>query len=139
MDPLDQKLCDLLRANARLPIAELARLLGVTRATVQARLTRLETSGQIIGYTVREPLRDTGVRAHVSLRIAPQAQDRVETRLSAMPEVQQLFSVSGVSDALAIVTAHTPAQLDIALDKIRGLDGILATESAILLRQKWQR
>ena len=42
IDPTDEALLRLLRENARLPTAELARLLKLSRTTVQSRLERLE-------------------------------------------------------------------------------------------------
>lgn len=139
MDLIDQSLLGLLRKNARMPLALLARKAGVTRATAQARIRKMEEAGLIGGYTITEPVPQAGVRAHVSMRIAPQAQERVEKRLSLMAEVQQLHSVSGSSDLIAVVAGDSTAKLDVALDKIRGLDGVLSTESAILLREKWRR
>ena len=53
MDSVDEELLIRLRANARTPIAELARGLGLSRTTVQSRLARLERSGVIAGYAVR--------------------------------------------------------------------------------------
>ena len=49
----DEALISLLRVNARLPVSELARRLGVSRTTVQDRLKRLENNGIIAGYSVR--------------------------------------------------------------------------------------
>src|SRR5579884_4248204 len=53
MDDLDQHLLARLRENARAPVAELARSLGLSRTTVQSRLARLERSGVIAGYSVK--------------------------------------------------------------------------------------
>src|SRR5262245_30586234 len=53
MDDTDRKLIAMLRENARAPTAVLARRLGLSRTTVQARLERLERSGTISGYGVR--------------------------------------------------------------------------------------
>ncbi|MDA9009579.1 Lrp/AsnC family transcriptional regulator, partial [Alphaproteobacteria bacterium] len=67
----DQKLIDLLQANARLPVSDLARKLGVSRTTVQARLDRLEDSGVIKGYTLRladEKLQNK-IRALVTIKV----------------------------------------------------------------------
>lgn len=52
-DETDQNLLTLLRENARRPVADLARRLGLARTTVQARIERLESSGVISGYTLR--------------------------------------------------------------------------------------
>ncbi|WP_245460899.1 Lrp/AsnC family transcriptional regulator, partial [Mesorhizobium sp. M7A.F.Ca.US.005.03.2.1] len=52
MDALDERLVTLLRHDARRSVSDLAIDLGVSRATVRARMERLERSGDIIGYTV---------------------------------------------------------------------------------------
>src|SRR5512136_2538935 len=53
MDDLDRQLIALLRGNARLPVATLAKTLKVARGTVQNRIAKLERDGMIAGYTVR--------------------------------------------------------------------------------------
>ena len=53
MDDLDEHLLARLRENARAPVAELARALGLSRTTVQSRIARLERRGVIAGYAVR--------------------------------------------------------------------------------------
>ncbi len=52
MDQLDERLITLLRHNGRRSVSDLALELGVSRATVRARIERLEASGAILGYTV---------------------------------------------------------------------------------------
>ena len=53
LDEYDLKLINLLRNNGRLSISELAKLLGLSRPTVKARLERLEKEGVIQKYTVK--------------------------------------------------------------------------------------
>ena len=53
MDELDHSLISLLRANARMNIADLAHKLGVSRGPVTNRLRKLEDTQVIVGYTVR--------------------------------------------------------------------------------------
>ncbi|BDZ55938.1 hypothetical protein GCM10025870_30110 [Agromyces marinus] len=53
LDELDRRLLALLRGDGRAPVAELARRLGVARATVTGRIDRLVASGIIIGFSVR--------------------------------------------------------------------------------------
>ena len=49
MDELDHSLISLLRANARMNIADLAHKLGVSRGTVTNRLRKLEDTQVIVG------------------------------------------------------------------------------------------
>ena len=49
----DRQLIALLRENARIPVAEIARKLGISRSTAQSRLEKLERNGTIAGYAVK--------------------------------------------------------------------------------------
>ena len=51
LDEIDRQLIGLLRQNARMPVARLAQQIGVSRATVQNRMARMEKQGVITGYT----------------------------------------------------------------------------------------
>jgi len=48
----DQQLLGALRGNARASTTDLAKMLGVSRSTVQKRLERLETQGVISGFQI---------------------------------------------------------------------------------------
>ena len=54
--------------------AQLARLVGRSRTSVQSRIERLEKEGVIVGYGVRlAPEQDLGaVRAHVMIKVGAQ-------------------------------------------------------------------
>ena len=51
MDDIDRELVALLRANARMPLVEIARQLKVARGTALNRIAKLERNGTIVGYT----------------------------------------------------------------------------------------
>src|SRR5690606_1380692 len=90
MDDTDRAILSLLAADARMPLAMLARRLKLARSTVQARLERLESNGTIAGYTLRlgEAARQA-IRATVLLTVEPRAHAPVLTRLRAIPEVER--------------------------------------------------
>lgn len=79
MDSLDEKLITLLRHDARRSISDLAIDLKVSRATVRARIDRLENAGDIVGYTVilRADAIEQAVRGIMMINIAGHAADRV--------------------------------------------------------------
>lgn len=141
MDALDQKLLDLLTRDARLPLAALARRLGVARSTVQYRLERLERSGEIGGYTIRPGAATRGsvLEALVLIVVEPRLQASVEKRLTAMAAVRRLLSVSGSYDLAATLTAKSAAQLDVAIDDVRNTPGIRRTVSAVVLSARLDR
>lgn len=137
----DQELLALLHTNARMPVAELARRLGVSRTTVQDRLKRLEQSGIVAGYGVRlgSDVSSAQIQAHVLLGVEPRKTHGVVTALSRLPQVQALFTVSGKFDMVAIIGAASTAKIDKVLDEIGLVDGVINTESAIILSTKLDR
>ncbi len=141
LDPLDRRLLARLQANARSSTAELARQLGVARTTVLARLARLERNGVVVGYTVRLGRAEAGrgVEAYVGITTEPKSGRDVSLRLSALPELRQLCSVSGEFDYLALLHAETPARLDALLDEIGAIDGVQRTTTSIVLARRIDR
>lgn len=137
----DRALLSLLGDNARMPVAELARKLGLSRTTVQARIERLEAEGVISGYGLRlsESYLSGLVRAHVLITIAPKALAAVTASLSAIKEVTTLHSVSGSFDLIAILAAPSISDLDGLIDKIGALDGVERTLSSIILSTRISR
>ena len=141
MDDIDRKLIDALRENARRPVADLARALGLSRTTVQSRLERLERSGGITGYTVRvsEASERGQIHAYVLITLGPKQAPGVIAAVRAMPAVRLLQSVSGQFDLIAVVAAPSVAQMDQLIDAIGVLEGVERTTSSIVLSTKVDR
>jgi len=140
-DQVDRDLIALLQANARESTAQLARKLGIARTTVVARLARLEADGVIVGYTARlgsEAL-DRGVQAYVGIAISPKSQQTVIRRLSKLPELRQLASVSGDFDYMALLRAATTMRLEALLDEIGEMEGVIKTTTSVVLALKVDR
>ncbi|PPE69285.1 Lrp/AsnC family transcriptional regulator [Caldimonas thermodepolymerans] len=141
LDPLDRELLALLQANARESAARLARRLGVARTTVLARLARLEQQGVIVGYTVRlgQEVEGAGLQAYVGITVQPRSGRDVVQRLSRMPEVRQLCTVSGEYDYVAWLRAGTPERLDALLDEIGEVEGVVKTTTSVVLAKRIDR
>lgn len=141
VDDTDRQLLRYLREDARQPTAVLARRLGIARATVQARMRRLEDSGVITGYSVQisDAFERRRIRAHVMANVKSGAAVAVESALRNMPEVTGLYAISGVYDLIAIVSTDTTEAMNELLDRIGALDGVERTMSSIVLAAKVDR
>ncbi|MEZ5774490.1 MAG: Lrp/AsnC family transcriptional regulator [Hyphomicrobiaceae bacterium] len=136
----DEALIALLKANAREPVASLARKLGLSRTTVQDRLRRLEETGVIAGYDVRlAGNRPEGIRALVTLSVEPRLTVEVTAALRRFPEIETLMSVSGKYDMVAMIRVADAGAVDRVLDRIGVTRGVLRTESHIILSTKLDR
>ena len=141
LDPLDQQLIALLKVNARLPVARLARSLGCARSTVQLRLKALEDGGVITGYTLSlaRPAATTRIHAIVLIAIDTKQEHTVIEALARRHEIDRIFSVSGRYDLCAMVSTESTQELDTLLDRMRAIKGVKETFSTLLLSNKLER
>lgn len=137
----DQKLLMLLRKNARISITDLAKVLHLSRSTVQNRIARLEASGVIAGYAVQlgGAFSSNQVEAHVSIKVAQKLTARTNSLLEGISQVSHLFSVSGEYDLIAILQAQSLEELSAVLDEIGNLEGVERTNSAVVLETRFRR
>ena len=137
----DARLLTLLRENARLSTAEIARRLGLSRTTVQSRIERLERDGVITGYTVRvhDDFEQGHIRAQIMITVRPRQLTPVVTALCAIDAVRALHSVSGPYDLIALGVVPTVADMDALTDRIGCIEGVERTTSAIVLSTKFER
>ncbi len=134
LDQTDRHLLALLQANARESAANLARALGIARTTVVARIARLEKIGVIAGYGVRlgRQMEDNAILAFCGLSVQPKASPAVVRALQRFPEIEELNSVSGPVDYMAVIRCDSHARLDKLLDEIGMLDGVNHTQTCLL-------
>ena len=121
IDNLDARLIALLAEHPRIGVLESARRLRVARGTVQARLDRLAARGVIRGYgpDIAPAALGYGVTAFVTLEIRqPGGHDPVAERLTEIPEVLEVHTITGASDMLCRVVARSNADLQRVLDSI---------------------
>ncbi len=139
--PADEALLSVLRENARLSTADIARRLGLSRTTVQSRIDRLEREGVIEGYTVRtgDEYARGRVRAHILVTVLPKQMPAVVQALHAMPEVRSLHSVAGEHDLVAMGVVPTIGDMDELTDRIGAIEGVERTTSSVILSTKFER
>ena len=135
MDDLDHRLLILLRHNGRRSISDLALELGVSRATVRARIERMERHGDIVGYTVilRADAISQPVRGVTLIEVEGRAADRVVETLGGVPEVTAVHTTNGKWDLVVELGAASLTDLDAVLRRIRMIAGVTASETNLLL------
>jgi len=135
VDPLDQRLIALLRADGRASMSQVAAALHVSRGTAQNRLDRLIQAGVILGFTVRvrQDIDERLIRALMTLQLAGKTTTAVIARLRGLPEIRTLHTTNGTWDLIAEIAVDTLPDLDRVLGTIRAIDGIRSSETSILL------
>ena len=136
MDDLDRRLLALLRLDARAPASALAAELRISRGTVQNRIEKLRKQGVIAGFTIRAraDLEADRVRAVMSIEVAGEKTAQVVKALRGFPEVVAVHSTNGRWDLVAELDTDSLSGFSHALDEIRRIQGISASETSLLLR-----
>lgn len=134
-DQLDRDLIALLRRDGRAPIAKLAEVLGVSRGTVQNRMDRLLDSGALLGFTVRvrEDMEEGAIKAVMLIEVAGPATAQIIRKLRGIPELVALHTTNGAWDLVAQINAGNLAEFDRVLRNVRAIDGVMNSETCILL------
>jgi len=141
MKTTESTLLTLLRENARRSTSELARLLSISRSTVQSKIKRLEQTGIIRGYTVLygEDYENRLVSAHVLIMVNQKLNSRTNRELRNIPQITALFAISGNFDLMAVLKTETTEILSRVLDDIGNLEGVERTNSSLILETKFSR
>ena len=121
MDQLDHQIIDALAKDARLPLTQIARELGVPAATVHQRFNRLRERGILLGARIRLDWEQIGlpVVATVSLAVGSGSLQDVADRLQSIPYIENCFSVTGEFDMLVVIRAASGTHLGEILDDVR--------------------
>ncbi|MFI1865374.1 Lrp/AsnC family transcriptional regulator [Streptomyces jumonjinensis] len=138
VDSLDTRILRLMIEQPRTSVREYARLLGVARGTLQARIDRLERAGVITGTGPRLSPSALGhpVLAFVHIEVTQGHLDEVGEALSAVPEIIEAFSITGGGDLLTRVVARDNGHLEDVIQQLIQLPGVVRTRTEMALRER---
>ncbi|MGD9917437.1 MAG: Lrp/AsnC family transcriptional regulator [Paenirhodobacter sp.] len=147
LDATDRKILAELVANARLPIAELARKVGLSKTPVAARIRAMEEMGLITGYrAILSPLK-LGLThvTYVEVRLSDtraKALEQFNAAVRAIPEVEECYMIAGGFDYLIKVRSRDMADYRRLMgEKLSALPHVHATSSYVameaVVEQNW--
>ena len=136
VDEVDRRLIDLLRADGRMSVNELARRASVSRATAYQRLARLREEDVIRRFTVEVDPAQVGlpIAALVMVNVVQHAWRSVGERLRRLPGVEWLGLSAGPFDYVMLVRAPDVEHLrDVILDGLQAIPEVQGTQTLFLL------
>ncbi len=141
MDHIDRQILAGLRVHARTTYAELAKLVGLSSASVHERVKRLEERGTILGYTaiVSPPALGLDVCALISVHQTDSAErDDLAMALSGIGAIEDCWSVAG--DEAFVVKVRVPDidALEQVLTELWDIRGIARTRTTVVLTTRWE-
>jgi DNA-binding Lrp family transcriptional regulator len=141
LDRSDRAIVAALQNDARLTNKELAARVGVAPSTCLDRVRALRVRGVLKGFhaDVERRALGRGLEAIVAVRIRPHSRAYVDAFWAdalAMPEVVQVFHVTGADDFLLhVAVADTNALRDFVLDRLTVRPEVGHVESRVVYAQ----
>jgi DNA-binding Lrp family transcriptional regulator len=136
LDAIDRRILDLLSADGRASVREVAERARIGRATAYNRIQRLQSTGVIRGFTVvLDPRRaGAGLAAYVYIKIDQHAWRQLGGLVAELPGVEHVALVSGDFDLLVLVRVQDPSDLrDVVLERLHAIEGVTATQTTFVL------
>ncbi len=134
LDALDRKILSLLANDARIPFLEVARLSGVSGASVHQRVQKLEQAGILEGsqYIISPEAIGYETCAYIGLYLKdPSHFDHVVAELEKIPEVVECHYTTGAFDMfIKIYARNNHHLLNIIHDKLQPL-GLSRSETIV--------
>ncbi|MFD1881775.1 Lrp/AsnC family transcriptional regulator [Paracoccus pacificus] len=139
LDRTDRAILNILSAEGRIPVADLARRVGLSKTPVAARIARLETAGVITGYRATlSPIR-MGL-AHVAF-VEVRLSDTREKSLAAfnravmaIPEIEECYMIAGGHDYLLKVrTRDIQDYRRVLAESLSNLPNVAATTTFVAM------
>ena len=135
IDHIDYNIISLLQKDGRLPNSTIARELGISEATVRSRLKRLLNEGFIQIVAVSNPIKlgfeITGI---IGISVDSKKLDIVTQELNKLAPVWYVVKTTGNVDIYTEFVLQSIDELnDLIYNKINKIDGVIRTETSIIL------
>lgn len=140
IDAIDRNILRLLRLNARISNAALAKEVGLSPSACLRRIRLMEKSGVISGYTALIDTANAEATIAVIINITLERQtedhlDRFEAAVRKFPEVRECFLMTGGSDYLLRVEVANAGEFErIHKEILAKLPGVLRINSSFAIR-----
>ncbi len=143
IDGIDKKILRYLMADARKPILEIARNIGISGAAIHQRLRKLEASGLLSGskFVINPKALGYTTMAYIGIFLdKAMSNPRAVAALEKIPEVLECHYTTGNwSILIKVLCLDNEHLMQVLNKKIQQIEGVSRTETFISLDQQIDR
>ena len=139
---MNVKILKLLETNARMEIADIATVTGLSADDVRREISEMEKSGIIRGYkgVINWEKVDTdAVSAIIELKVTPKAGlgfEEVAEKIAKYPAVESVSLMSGACDLTVVVTGKTFHEVSsFVARELAVIDSVTSTATQFIMRR----
>lgn len=133
-DDLDRRLVELLGEDGRRAYTDIAAVVGVSEATVRARIQRLTVNGTLRIVALCNPLTLGHQSVRLLLTVRGLSPRNVAKSLTSIPMIGHVALTAGAHDIYLEATPRDLGQLADLLDDIRRTPGVVTIDQFVLTR-----
>ncbi len=117
---MDRRILRVLQADARTPLAEVGRRVGLSQPSVSERVQRLHDRGVLKGYRAHiDPAAvGLGIEAFVRLRTGNEMIETCLASFEGIPAIVQAYRVTGEDCFVLRVLVQSPEELERVTDRV---------------------
>ena len=133
-DKTDDKIIGFLRDDARESFVEIGKKLKLSESAIRRRVKNLVDSRVIEKFTVE--MGETNTTSAIVLISVDSATDtsKVSTKLTKLEDVKTVYEITGQYDISVIIRSGNIAEINICIDELRKIQGVIDTNTVIILR-----
>lgn len=135
LDPKDIQILEALQTNARVPLSELGRKIGLSQPAISERVKRLEENGVIEGYSARINIKAVGLGmvAIIRLRTSHEHIQSCLKKFKTIANIVEVYRVTGEDCFVLKVLVPAPEDIELIVDRIAVFG---AVTTSIVLRHE---
>lgn len=134
-EDIDYKIIRMLQKNGRIPNTEIAKILGISEATVRNRLQALIREKRIQILAVVNPYKlKSGILGNLRVKADKKKMGKVADELSKLDELWYIAQLVGTADFDAEYYVSSQQEFGALVDKINKIEGIISSETSLLVR-----
>ena len=133
-DKTDDKIIGFLRDDARESFVEIGKKLKLSESAIRRRVKNLVDNGVIEKFTIE--MGETNTTSAIVLISVDSATDtsKVSTKLTKLEDVKTVYEITGQYDISVIIRSGNIAEINICIDELRKIQGVIDTNTVIILR-----
>ena len=133
-DKIDDKIIEFLRNDARESFVEIGKKLKLSESAIRRRVKNLVDGGTIERFTVEMGEANT-TSAFVLFSVDSSTDtSKVSTKLTKLKAVKTVYEITGQYDISVIIRASNITEINVCIDELRKIQGVIDTNTVIILR-----
>ena len=133
-DKIDDKIIEFLRNDARESFVEIGKKLELSESAIRRRVKNLVDGGTIERFTVE--MGEANTTSAIVLISVDSSTDtsKVSTKLTKLKAVKTVYEITGQYDISVIIRASNITEINVCIDELRKIQGVIDTNTVIILR-----